>query len=141
MFYRFVHQTWRASKIVTKDDVMIQAYTCSWTKAVHTCSFKYLSFVMLLEVPQVLRTKRYNVLETELVYCDIAVHQDCSIKLSIWTYMHKVLQDLSIMLHLDVKIFIKRVNFLLPSFVSIEQWHQNQVCKKKWTVSPCQVIF
>ena len=50
----------------TKDDAMPQAYTCSWTKAVH--SLKYSSFVMLLEAPQIWRMKRYNVLETELVY-------------------------------------------------------------------------
>ena len=45
---------------------MTQAYTCSWTKAVH--SLKNSSFVMLLEAPQIWRMKRYNVLETELVY-------------------------------------------------------------------------
>ena len=45
---------------------MTQVYTCSWTKAGH--SLKYSSFVMLLEAPQVWRTKRYYVLETELVY-------------------------------------------------------------------------
>ena len=59
-----------ASKSMTKDDAMTQAYTCSWTKAGH--SLKYSSFVMLLEAapppPKVWRTKRNNILETELVY-------------------------------------------------------------------------
>ena len=41
-----------------KDDAMTQVYTCSWTKAGH--SLKYSSFVMLLEVPQVWRTKWYK---------------------------------------------------------------------------------
>ena len=60
-----VRHTWGASKSMTKDDAMIQVYTCSWTKAGH--SLKYSSFIMLLEAPQVWRTNWYNVLETEFV--------------------------------------------------------------------------
>ena len=54
------------SKSITKDDAMTQVYTCSWTESVH--SLKCSSFIMLLDGPWIQRTKRYNFLETGLVY-------------------------------------------------------------------------
>ena len=59
----------------TKDDAILpQAYTCYMnSKAVHSCEgMTYINLLSCsLEAPQIWRMKRYNVLETELVYTEI----------------------------------------------------------------------